>query len=53
MNLLICIVNNSRINAKFIVTNKIFFITETQSSDEGETYYIIHPVLKHLAILSK
>ncbi len=29
------------------------FITETQSSNEGETYYIIHPVLKHLAILSK
>lgn len=27
-------------------------ITEHQSPDAGETYYIIHPVLKHLAILS-
>lgn len=28
------------------------FITHRQSPDEGETYYIIHPVLKHLALLS-
>jgi methionyl-tRNA formyltransferase len=28
------------------------FRTEEQSSDQGETYYIIHPVLKHIAILS-
>jgi len=29
-----------------------FFEEETQSEVDGETYYIIHPILKHIAILS-
>lgn len=27
------------------------FLTEPQASDGGETYFIIHPVLKHLALM--
>jgi methionyl-tRNA formyltransferase len=29
-----------------------YFETETQIENKGETYYIIHPVLKHIAMLS-
>ncbi|MEH7525820.1 hypothetical protein V7149_21500, partial [Bacillus sp. JJ1503] len=30
-----------------------FQIEETKNPYEGETYFIIHPVLKHIAILSE
>jgi methionyl-tRNA formyltransferase len=36
---------------KYILTRN-FQEIETQNSEEGSTYYVIHPVLKHLAILS-
>lgn len=29
------------------------FSTQSQTADVGETYYIIHPVLKHIAMLAK
>lgn len=32
--------------------NKTFSNIEKQSMDEGELYYVIHPLLKHLAIMS-
>ena len=35
---------------KYVKTRKIVF--EPQESINGETYFIIHPVLKHIALLS-
>jgi methionyl-tRNA formyltransferase len=32
--------------------NKGYFETEAQDESVGETYYIIHPVLKHIAMMS-
>ena len=34
------------------INNGFFSNTETQESTSGETYFVIHPLLKHFSILS-